>query len=102
MLDLQNVTKTRKLYEIKYVDGTILTLKMPSQKLFMDIMGLQDVIDNPLNALSQIYEIVTQILNLNTQDITYEVGAVMSDIDMTTAVLIIQDYLQTTTKTLGE
>ena len=52
MLNLQEITKTKKLYEIKMPDGTELTLKMPTQAMFQKIMELQDIgKDKPLEAL---------------------------------------------------
>ena len=103
MLNLQEMTKTKKLYEIKMPDGTELTLKMPTQAMFQKIMELQDIgKDKPLEALDSIYQMTTDILNLNTQGKTYDVEELKSTLDISICVLVIQDYFQSLTNILGE
>lgn len=102
MLNLQQISKTKKLYEIKMWDGEVLTLKMPSQRLLQDLMGLQAEMDDPMQVIGTFYQLLTDILNLNAQGIKYTVEQVSDELDLPTAVLVIQDYMTNTTKILGE
>lgn len=102
MLNLQQISKTKKLYEIKMWDGEVLTLKMPSQRLLQDLMGLQAEMDDPMQVIGTLYQLLTDILNLNTQGIKYAVEQLSDELDLPTAVLVIQDYMTNTTKILGE
>ena len=102
MLNLQQISQTKKLYEIKMWDGKILTLKMPSQRLLQDLMGLQAEMEDPMQVIDTLYKFLTDILNLNTQGIKYTAEQVAEELDLPTAVLVIQDYMTNTTKILGE
>lgn len=104
MLDL--TTATKKLYEIKMPDGEVLSLRMPTQGLLMKLMDMDKLIkggnDNPMEVLNQLSAIVTEILNLNTNGKKFTVEEVASMLDFNIMMLVIQDYFNTTTKTLGE
>lgn len=103
MLDLTTRSKTKKLYEIKMPDGQELTLKLPTQSLLMKLNDLQAYLgQDPMKALTAINNLVVQILNRNTQGITYTDEQVMEMLDLDTLILVINDYITTTTKTLGE
>lgn len=102
MLNLQEISKTKKLYEIRMWDGKELTLRLPSQKLLQSLAGLQKDIDDPLQVMDTLYQLLTDILNLNTQGIKYTVEQIADELDLATAVLVIQDYMTNTTKILGE
>lgn len=102
MLDLTTRTNTKKLYEIKMPDGQILKLKMPTQRLLMKLMDMQNYLNDPMAVVGLFNQLLTSILNLNTQGIVYTEEQVIDMIDLETAILVIQDYLQETTKTLGE
>lgn len=102
MLDLTTVTKSKKLYEIKMPDGQVLTLKMPTQKLLMKLVDMQKNLEDPMTAISQLVAIVTEIFNLNTQGKKFTDEDVESMLDLNTVMLVIKDYFETTTKTLGE
>lgn len=100
MLDLTKNTK--KLYEIKYVDGKVYTLKLPTQSLLMKLLDLQKNLDNPDVIFSSLNEILTEILNLNIQGVKFTKEQIGADLDLDLAILVIKDYLTETTKTLGE
>lgn len=103
MLDLTTRSKTKKLYEIKMPDGQELTLRLPTQSLLMKLNDLQVYLgQDPMKALTAINNLVVQILNRNTQGITYTEEQVMEMLDLDTLILVINDYITTTTKTLGE
>lgn len=103
MLNLQQITKTKKLYEIIMPDGVKLTLKMPTQAMFNHLISIQNInTSDAISAMQEVYGIVTEILNLNTQGRVYEREDVGAMLDLATCVLVIQDYLQNTTAILGE
>lgn len=103
MLDLTTRTSSQKLYEIKMPDGKLLKLKLPTQSLLMKLNDLQAYMDkDPLMALDALNNLVVQILNLNTEGIKYTEEQIKDMLDLNTLVLIIQDYITETTKTLGE
>ena len=103
MLNLQEISNTKKLYELKMPDGTELSLTMPTQAMFQKMMGLQSIAaDKPMEALDGIYGILTDILNLNTQKKVYKQEEVMDALDISLAMLVITDYTQTITNILGE
>lgn len=102
MLDLTNRTTSKKLYELKMPDGQLLTLKLPTQNLLMKLQDVQKHGDNPMEALAAINELIVTILNLNTQGIKYTQDQIGELLDLDMIVLVVQDYLTETTKTLGE
>lgn len=103
MLDL--TTQAKKLYEIKMPDGEILKLKMPTQGLLMKLMDMDKIIkgnNDPMEVLNQLTAIVAEILNLNTDGKKFTIEDVANMLDFNIMMLVIQDYFNTTTKTLGE
>lgn len=102
MLDLTTRTQTKKLYELKMPDGKLLTLKLPTQALLMKLQEVQKYSDNPMEALAAINDLIVTILNLNTQGIKYTQEQIGELLDLDMIVLVVQDYLTETTKTLGE
>lgn len=102
MLDLTTRTNTKKLYELKLPDGKLLTLKLPTQALLMKLQEVQKYNDNPMEALAAINDLIVTILNLNTQGIKYTQDQIGELLDLDMIVLVVQDYLTETTKTLGE
>lgn len=103
MLDLTTRTSSKKLYEIKMPDGQELKLKLPTQSLLMKLNDIQAYVEqDPISALTAINNLVTTILNQNTQGVKYTDEQIMDMLDLDTLILIINDYITTTTKTLGE
>lgn len=102
MLDLTTMTKSQKLYEIKMPDGQVLKLRMPTQKLLMKLVDMQKNLDDPMSALTTLISIVTEIFNLNTQGKKFADEDIENMLDFNTMMLVIKDYFETTTKTLGE
>ena len=102
MLDLTTRTNSKKLYEIKMPDGQLLKLRMPTQRMLMKLVDMQNYLNDPIKAIGLLNSLVTQIFNLNTQGITYTEEQVTEMLDLETMVLVIQDYLKSTTSTLGE
>ena len=102
MLDLTTRTASKKLYEIKYVDGTIYTLKLPTQALLMKLISLQKNINDPEVIFPALIELLVDIMNLNTQGKKFTQEQISKDLDLDTSILVIKDYLTYTTTTLGE
>lgn len=104
MLDLTNRTNTKKLYEIKMVDGQVLQLRLPTQGLLMKLVKIQNMTktNDPIELLEELTNLTTAILNLNINGKTYTNEDVGNMLDLPTQMLIIQDYFTTITKTLGE
>lgn len=97
MLDLS--TNTTALYEIKDIEGNILTLKIPTQKMFRKMMVMQSLPEE--KQLEGIYEIFRDILNLNTNGFVYDLDYV-EVFDIQVASLVIKDYFEWVGKQLGE
>lgn len=100
MLDLTTIAK--KQYELKYVDGKVYTLRLPSQQLLLKLVSIQKNMDKPEVIFPTLTGLLTDILNLNTQGRVFTEQEVEKELDLGTAVLVIKDYLTETTKTLGE
>lgn len=102
MLDLTSASK--KLYEIKMPDGQVLTLKLPTQKLLMRLMDMQKATQgqDPMEVLNSLTSVVAEILNLNTQGAKFTAESVADMLDFSTMMLVVQDYFNSTAKTLGE
>jgi hypothetical protein len=71
--------------------------------MFNHLISIQNLdTSDAIGAMDEIYGIVTEILNLNTQGKVYTKENVGAMLDLATGVLVIQDYLQNTTQILGE
>lgn len=102
MINLQEISKSKKLYDIVMPDGKKISLKMPTQKLFQQMLGIQNKMDDPIGVMDAVYDILTEIFNLNIQGIKYQKSQIEEELDLQTAMLVIQDYVTNTTQILGE
>lgn len=102
MLDL--TTAAKKLYEIKMPDGEVLKLRLPTQGLLMKLMDMQSGIASkePLAVLNDLTDITTEIFNLNTAGRKFTNEDIANMLDFSLMMTVVQDYFNTTTKTLGE
>lgn len=101
MLDLSNLND--KLYEIKWIDGVVYKLKKPTQKLFIEMNKVGNLTQQDIDTtemLNAVYSIVTNIMNLNTDNHIFTIEEIGEVIDFDTASLIITDYLKETTEAL--
>lgn len=98
MLDLTTVES--KLYEIKTVEGDVLQIRKPSQKLFNKIIQVQNM-QNDVEAINKFYELFLDILNLNTNGKEFSKEYV-EKFDVQIVALVIQDYFEFIGKELGE
>ena len=101
MLDLREL-KSKAPYQIKLENGTILNIKLPTQKLLEKMVELENYKGNTAEAVEAIYDIVTEIFNNNTNDLSFSFGEIKTDYDFAICSYIIQDYLQEVNEHLGE
>lgn len=99
MIDLS--TRAQELYSIKLNDGKILKLNKPTQKLLLKMMELQSY-TNAQDALDAIYEVITDIFNKNVDGVVFTRTQLEDMLDLEITVIIIEDYLKSTVKQLGE
>lgn len=97
MLDL---TKKKKYYELKWFDGEVLQLPMPKQEILMRMVKLEnlDDIEDQFNSLNEIIREVLQS-NINHREFTEED---FKELDLNTINLILEDYMGSINKELGE
>lgn len=97
MLDL---TKKRKYYELKWFDGEVLQLPLPKQAMLMRMVKLENVedVEEQFNTLFEILKEVLQS-NINHREFTEED---FNELDLNTINLILEDYMGSINKELGE
>lgn len=97
MLDL---TKYKNdYYEIKWFDGEVLKLKKPTQQLLMRITSLEQLSqEEQFNAF---VDIISDVLNSNTAGRVFTADDLM-DMDLQIIQAILQDYIASIYKQLGE
>lgn len=97
MLDL---TKKRKYYELKWFDGEVLQLPLPKQEMLMRMVKLENVedVEEQFNTLFEILKEVLQS-NINHREFTEED---FNELDLNTINLILEDYMGSINKELGE
>lgn len=107
MIDLSKQNKIL-LYPIKLQDGTILHIKQPTQGLLMEIADMKDLIsdenlqESGMQLIDNIFYLMVKILNRNTDKKEFTKEDVDEMIDINTALLILQDYLNETVNKLGK
>ena len=100
MLDLGNL-KTN-LYEIKTIEGEVIKIKAPSQRLFNKMLQLQNIEDKQsLETINVLYDVVLEILNLNTAGKEFAAEYV-EQFDLTAIAAIITDYFTFIGEQMGE
>lgn len=95
MLDL--TTAYSVLYQVKLIDGTVLSLKRPTQALQESIMRLQKLGEKGQDVeaiMNETMAIFCRILNRNTDGIHFELEDLMEEYDYTLALLVLGDYLK--------
>lgn len=96
MLDL---TLQRKLYEIKWTDGTVLKLNPPTQRQYLDIERIQKASEYK-DVISSVYETTSEIINNNTEKRV--VANVAEELGLDTCLLILNDYFNFYQKQIAE
>lgn len=97
MLDL---TQVKKYYELKWFDGEILHLNMPSQEILMKIMKLEELEDIE-EQLVQFKNIIVNILQDNKEKRVFS-DEEINELSLDIIQLILEDYLSSVNAVLGE
>lgn len=97
MLDL---TQVKKYYELKWFDGEILHLNMPSQEILMKIMKLEELEDVE-EQLVQFKNIIVHILQDNKEKRVFS-DEEINELSLDIIQLILEDYLSSVNAVLGE
>lgn len=97
MLDL---TQVKKYYELKWFDGEILHLNMPSQEILMKIMKLEELEDVE-EQLVQFKNIMVHILQDNKEKRVFS-DEEINELSLDIVQLILEDYLSSVNAVLGE
>lgn len=97
MLDLTNI---RSFYELKWFDGRVLHIRKPSQRLLEKMLSLENL--NHEEQLVCYWELIRDILNSNTDNIIFSNEELEKELDIELSQVIIEDYLNTVLKKLGE
>lgn len=95
MLDL---TLQKELYKIKWVDGEVLKLNPPTQRVYTKILNMQQQKDNE-EILNSVYATTKEIINNNTSG---KVVDNITDLSLDTCLLVVQDYFDFYTKQINE
>ena len=97
MLDL---TKTRKYYEIKWFDGDVIQIPMPTQALLMRVMGIEEIKDVE-EQFKVLNELIRDILNSNINHKVFTEED-FKQLDLNVISLILTDYMESINTELGE
>ena len=104
MLDLAKLQQN--FYKIKLLDGTILQIPKPSQLLLRKMMELENVDNTFENSstliIKEIYNILFEIFNTNKNGIKYTLEDIEKMFDLSTALIVIKDYINFSFDILGE
>lgn len=95
MLDL---TLQKELYKIKWVDGEVLKLNPPTQRVYTKILKMQNQ-QNEEDMLNSVYATTKEIINSNTAG---KVVDNITDLSLDTCLLVVQDYFDFYTKQINE
>lgn len=97
MLDLSK----NELYEIKMPEGEVLHIRKPSQKIYMRLIKIQRQEIEVLDAMDELYNLLLDIFNLNTDNKQYD-EAYINNFDINTVGLVLNDYFNFVNGILGE
>lgn len=89
-----------KKYEIKWFDGQVLHLDLPTQSILMKIMSV-DKIDNEMEQFKTITDVLGIILNSNSEGRVITKEEVQA-IPINVIQLILTDYVNSVSESLGE
>lgn len=95
MLDLSAICGS--LYEIKLADGHIYKLNRPTQGLYETIIKLGSYTSEDefnLELMEKCVDVLTQILNRNTEGKVFTREEVEADYDFTVAMVVMGDYMK--------
>ncbi len=85
MLDL---SMSKKLYQFKWVDGSVISLKPPKQRVYAELLNFQNL--NESEAIVTMYSVTNEVLNNNIQHKKLDA----SEIGIDMCIVLLQDYLE--------
>ena len=100
MIDLSK--KTTELYKIKLEDGTILRLKKPTQLMLVQMVEMSQSKEKDFEIVIELFNLLTRIFNRNVNGMTFTQEQIEEMLDLEIAMIIVQDYLNSTLKELGK
>ncbi len=101
MLDLGKIKQ--QLYKIKLEDGTVLTLKKPTQATLNKMINLSELNQSEYEEVFIIiFGVLTEIFNRNTQGKIFDREFIESMLDVETAMMILDDYMKDIYKEMGK
>lgn len=100
MLDL---SKQKKYYQIKWFNGQVLSIPLPTQEMLMNMDHIMELIesDKAEDQMEGNMEFIKYITSLNKEGIVLK-DEDYKDLDINLINLIIQDYYNFTQDLLGE
>ena len=90
MLDLNMMND--KFYEVRLLDGKQLKLGRPTQKMYEQIMEIQDKKTTDAETLRMFARVFAAILNRNTEHIKFNANELSQVYDFAVIGLVIKDY----------
>lgn len=97
-MEMLDLTLQKELYKIKWVDGEVLKLNPPTQKVYNRILNMQNQTDEE-EMLESVYETTKEIINNNT---SRKVVENITDLSLDTCLLVVKDYFDFYTKQMNE
>lgn len=95
MLDLQSFQ--RETFEVKLFDGSVINLNKPSQRLIIELMGLEAKLNknaSPTVALNSFIEIILSILNNNAEGLKFDREYVETYFDLEIGQAFVQGFME--------
>ena len=83
MLDL---SLNNNLYQCKWIDGSVITLKAPTQAVYKELLAVQNASDD--EAIEQIFGLTEKILKNNINNKRLDTSA----LGVEACVILLQDY----------
>lgn len=90
MLDLTMMNN--ELYEVRLLDGKELQLKRPTQKMYEEILLLNEKKETDRQTLRIFSNVFASILNRNVEGIEYKAAELANDYDLAVMGVLIKDY----------
>jgi hypothetical protein len=98
MIDLSGINR---YYELKWFDGTSVWLKKPTEGLLRRLVALDESDDKGLDALDELRNMVLELIKDNEEGRRFPQEE-LDELDSVLCTMIFKDYMEYTTKRLGE
>lgn len=100
MLNLQLIKKN--LYELKWFDGTLLQIPLPSQTELTTLISVMSGDNSEAKQIEMVFIFLYNLLNKNKQNKNITMEQFNEKIDLNIAIVILQDYSEFCSKELGK